>query len=141
MGSRHVPRTSRGLPLADNRRTYTGCSSRFGDKLLNKSSLIRVTAAPVSSRSWESVPATLACTKIDDGLVKATTYTASCWERPVGGLGSCKDWGPLGTLPMPRAGRFPGDEVGSVSVRSDTDVIGGLGRRSCNNVIRVPGQQ
>ncbi|KRY08495.1 hypothetical protein T12_15477 [Trichinella patagoniensis] len=141
MGSRHVPRTSRGSPLADNRRTYTGCSSRFGDKLLNKSSLIRVTAAPVSSRSRESVPATLACTKIDDGLVKATTCTASCWERPVGGVGSRIDCGPLGTLPMPRAGRFPGDEVGSVSVRSGTGVIGGLGRRSCNNVVRVPGQQ
>ncbi|KRX79628.1 hypothetical protein T4E_127, partial [Trichinella pseudospiralis] len=96
-----------------NRRTYKGCSSGFGDKLLNKSSLIRVTAAPVSSRSWESVPATLVCTKIDDGLVKATTCTASCWERPVRGVGNCLDWGPLGTLPMLRAGRFPGDEVGS----------------------------
>ncbi|KRX68810.1 hypothetical protein T09_4436 [Trichinella sp. T9] len=32
------------------------CDER--DKLLNRSSRIRVTAAPVSSRSWESVPAT-----------------------------------------------------------------------------------
>ncbi|KRX20036.1 hypothetical protein T07_6768 [Trichinella nelsoni] len=68
MGSRHVPITSRGSPLADNRRTYAGCSSGFSDKLLNRSSRRRVTAAPVSSRSWESVPATLACSKIDDGL-------------------------------------------------------------------------
>ncbi|KRY81775.1 hypothetical protein T4D_11393, partial [Trichinella pseudospiralis] len=109
------------------------CSSGFGDKLLNKSSLIRVTAAPVSSRSWESVPATLVCTKIDDGLVKATTCTASCWERPVRGVGNCLDWGPLGTLPMLRAGRFPGDEVGSVAVRSGTGVICGFGRRSCSS--------
>ncbi|KRZ02811.1 hypothetical protein T11_477 [Trichinella zimbabwensis] len=107
MGSQHVPRTSRGSPLADNRRTYTGRSSGFGDKLLNKSSRIRVTAAPVSSRSWESVPATLACTKIDDGLVKATTCTASCWERPVSGVGSCIDCVPLGRRSCSNVIRVP----------------------------------
>ncbi|KRZ81590.1 hypothetical protein T08_6724 [Trichinella sp. T8] len=84
------------------------CDER--DKLLNRSSRIRVTAAPVSSRSWESVPATLACSKIDDGLVKATTCTASCWERPVGGVGSCIDGGPLGRRSCSNVIRMAGQQ-------------------------------
>ncbi|KRY38767.1 hypothetical protein T01_15766 [Trichinella spiralis] len=90
------------------------------DKLLNRSSRIRVTAAPVSSRSWESVLATLACSKIDDGLVKATTCTASCWERPVGGVGSCIDGGPLGRRSCSKVIRVAGQQQvdGNFSARS-----------------------